>query len=157
MLLCLIEHYAMHANEEWRYSSTILDLRTRWRWVVSFPPMVAYPWVKSPSYLFDRRLGGPRHRSDLFGEEKVFPFPGIEPWQYTPYPVYVVPTELFWGLYCNVLPLKYKTGEHSGSREWGSAATCCTLSRTLACPCSQLSGRRAATVTGIPNVTTFKI
>jgi hypothetical protein len=31
---------------EWRYSSTILDLGTRWRWVVSFMPWPLYPWGK---------------------------------------------------------------------------------------------------------------
>jgi hypothetical protein len=28
---------------EWRYCSTILDLGTRWRWVVSFTPRPLYP------------------------------------------------------------------------------------------------------------------
>jgi hypothetical protein len=28
---------------EWRYSSTILDFGTRWRWVVSFTPRPLYP------------------------------------------------------------------------------------------------------------------
>jgi hypothetical protein len=28
---------------EWSYSSTFLDLGTRWRWVVSFTPMPLYP------------------------------------------------------------------------------------------------------------------
>jgi hypothetical protein len=29
---------------EWRYSSTILDLGTRWRWVVSLTPLPALKW-----------------------------------------------------------------------------------------------------------------
>jgi hypothetical protein len=33
---------------EWRYSSTILDLGTRWRLVVSFTPMPLYPLGYSP-------------------------------------------------------------------------------------------------------------
>jgi hypothetical protein len=41
--------------EEWRYSSTILDLGTRWRWVVSFTPRAASPRRKSPRSLLDRR------------------------------------------------------------------------------------------------------
>jgi hypothetical protein len=43
---------------ELRYSSTILDLGTRWRWVVSFMPRPLYP-----RYPLDRRLGGPKSRS----------------------------------------------------------------------------------------------
>jgi hypothetical protein len=43
---------------EWRYSSTVLDLSTRWRWVVSFMHHLLYPWGKSPQYPLDRRLGG---------------------------------------------------------------------------------------------------
>jgi hypothetical protein len=35
---------------------------------------------KSPRYLFDRRLGGPRSRSERCGVEKnLLPLPGIEP------------------------------------------------------------------------------
>jgi hypothetical protein len=33
---------------KWRYSSTILDLGGRWRWVVSFTPRVALPPWKVP-------------------------------------------------------------------------------------------------------------
>jgi hypothetical protein len=42
---------------EWRYSSTILDLSTRWKWVVSFTPQPLYPWVRSPRYPLDWKLG----------------------------------------------------------------------------------------------------
>jgi hypothetical protein len=45
---------------EWRYSSTILDLCTRWRWVISFTPLPLYREGKSPRYPLDRRLGGPQ-------------------------------------------------------------------------------------------------
>jgi hypothetical protein len=47
--------------EEWRYSSTILDLDTGWKWMVSFMPLPPYP--------LDRRLDGPQSRSGLCGEE----------------------------------------------------------------------------------------
>jgi hypothetical protein len=40
---------------EWRYSSTILELGTRWR---------------SPQYLLHRRLGGLQTRSERCGEDK---------------------------------------------------------------------------------------
>jgi hypothetical protein len=64
---------------EWRYSSTILDLGTRWRWVVSFMPRPLYPRRKSSGYPMDRRLGGPQSRSGRCREEKHFALPGIEP------------------------------------------------------------------------------
>jgi hypothetical protein len=38
----------------------ILDLGTRWRWLVSFLPRPLYPRGKSPRYQLDRRLGGPK-------------------------------------------------------------------------------------------------
>jgi hypothetical protein len=50
---------------EWRYSSTILVLGTRWRWVVSFTPLPLYLL-----YPLDRRLGEPQNRSRPCGEEK---------------------------------------------------------------------------------------
>jgi hypothetical protein len=35
---------------EWRYRFTVLDLGTRWRWVVNFTPRLLYPPKKSPRY-----------------------------------------------------------------------------------------------------------
>jgi hypothetical protein len=64
---------------ERRYSSTILDLGTRWRWVVGFTPRPLYPRRKILRYPLDKRLGG------RCGEEKnVLPLPGIEPRPYSP-------------------------------------------------------------------------
>jgi hypothetical protein len=58
----------------------ILDLGTRWRWVVSFTPRPLYHQGKNPWYLLDRRLGGPQSRSGRGGEEKISqPLPGLEP------------------------------------------------------------------------------
>jgi hypothetical protein len=58
----------------------ILDLGTRWRWVVSFTPRLLYPRGKIPGYPLDRRLGGPQCRSGRGGEEKNSqPLPGLEP------------------------------------------------------------------------------
>jgi hypothetical protein len=42
---------------EWRYSSTFLDLGTRWRWVVRFTPLAALTRGNRPGYPLDRRLG----------------------------------------------------------------------------------------------------
>jgi hypothetical protein len=79
--LCLTKHHAMKTY--WGsggLTSHILDLGTRWRWVVSFTPRPLYPQGKSPWYPLDRRLGGPQSRSGHGGEEKNSqPPPGIEP------------------------------------------------------------------------------
>jgi hypothetical protein len=44
----------------------ILDLSTRWRWVVSFMPQMLYCQGKNPC----RRPGGPQSWSGHSGEEK---------------------------------------------------------------------------------------
>jgi hypothetical protein len=49
--------------EEWRYSSTILNLVTRWRGVLSFTPQLLYSRGNNPRYTLDERLGGPQSRS----------------------------------------------------------------------------------------------
>jgi hypothetical protein len=54
---------------KWIYSS-ILNLGTRWKWTVSIKLRPLYPQGKSFRYLWDRRLGGLRSRSGLFGVEK---------------------------------------------------------------------------------------
>jgi hypothetical protein len=64
---------------KWRYSSSFLDLGTRWRRVVSFTPLPLYPRKKSPRYPLDRRLGGLQSRSGRCGEEKNLALQGIEP------------------------------------------------------------------------------
>jgi hypothetical protein len=58
----------------------ILDLGTRWRWVVNFTPSRFTPQGKNPpQYPSDRRLGGPQSWSGRGGEEKNSqPPPGIE-------------------------------------------------------------------------------
>jgi hypothetical protein len=61
----------MKTYGKWRYSSTILDLGTSWRWVVSFTPLPLYPRGKSPLYTLDMRLRGPHSRSGRRGEEKI--------------------------------------------------------------------------------------
>jgi hypothetical protein len=58
----------------------ILDLGTRWRWVVSFMFRPFYTQGKSPWYLLHRRLVGNQSRSGHSGEEKNSqPLPGLEP------------------------------------------------------------------------------
>jgi hypothetical protein len=55
---------------EWRYSSIIFDLDTRWKWVVSFTPRPLYLRWRSPRNAFDRRLGGLQKRSGRCGIEE---------------------------------------------------------------------------------------
>jgi hypothetical protein len=79
-VLFLIEHHAMEAY--WGSESIaprIIDLGTRWRWVVSFTPRPFYPQGKSPFYPLDRRLGGPQTRPRCGGEKNSQPLSGLEP------------------------------------------------------------------------------
>jgi hypothetical protein len=81
VVLCLTKRLAMKTY--WCKGGTvprILDLGTRWGWVVSFMPPLLYPQGKSPRYPLDRRLGGPQSRSGRGGEEiNSQPPPAIEP------------------------------------------------------------------------------
>jgi hypothetical protein len=47
----------MKTYGEWRYSSTILDLGTRWRWVVSFTPLPLCPSTDCIGGLVSPRVG----------------------------------------------------------------------------------------------------
>jgi hypothetical protein len=49
----------------------VLDLGTRWRWVVSFTPLPVYLPGKELLLSLDRRLGGPQSRSGNDGERKI--------------------------------------------------------------------------------------
>jgi hypothetical protein len=77
----LTEHHAMKVY--WRsgfITPRILDLGTRWRWVVSFTPLPLYTQGNSPWCPLHRRLDGPQSRSGRGGEEKNSQPPsGIEP------------------------------------------------------------------------------
>jgi hypothetical protein len=52
------------------YISTIPDLGTRWRWVVSFMPRPLYTLGNRPPVPLDRRLGGPQSRYGRCGQKK---------------------------------------------------------------------------------------
>jgi hypothetical protein len=56
---------------EWRYSSTSLNLDTRWSWVVTFTPRPLYPRGNCPRYPLDRRLGGPQSLSGHYRRENI--------------------------------------------------------------------------------------
>jgi hypothetical protein len=63
LCLFLTHHHAMKAY--WGVQvqlPRIIDLGTRWKWVVSFTPRPLYPQGKRPWYTLDRRLGGPQSR-----------------------------------------------------------------------------------------------
>jgi hypothetical protein len=78
--LYLISTTPWRRIEEWRYSCTILDLSTGWRWVIIFTLRPLYHRVKSPLYQLNRRLCGPRSWSTRRGvENNLLPPPGMEP------------------------------------------------------------------------------
>jgi hypothetical protein len=56
---------------EWRYSSTIFDLRNIWRSVVSFTYRPLYPRDKSSLYPLERKLGELQNQSRHCGEDKI--------------------------------------------------------------------------------------
>jgi hypothetical protein len=80
-VLFLTDHHVMKAY--WVsgcIAPRILDLGTRWRWVVSFTTRPLYSQGKSRWYPLYRRLGGTQSRSGSGGEEKNSqPLPGLEP------------------------------------------------------------------------------
>jgi hypothetical protein len=68
---------------EWRCSSTILDLVTRWRLVLKITPPSLYT-----QYAFDR-LGLGAGLDDV-ENRKILPLPGIETRMYSPFPVAIL-------------------------------------------------------------------
>jgi hypothetical protein len=54
---------------EWSYSSIILDLGTRWMWVVSFTPQPLYLHSR---YYWDRRVGGPQSQSGRWRRFRIY-------------------------------------------------------------------------------------
>jgi hypothetical protein len=63
---------------EWTYNSTVLDLGTTWKWVVSFMSQSLYSRGNSSRYLSDTRPHGPHSLPGRCGEEKNLALPGIE-------------------------------------------------------------------------------
>jgi hypothetical protein len=83
---------------EWRYSSTIFDVGTRYKWVVSFAAWPLYPWGNSCRYLFDGRLGGPQSRSGSCGVKKTFAPAGNQTLAFQPVAIQAVrrETSMLW-------------------------------------------------------------
>jgi hypothetical protein len=79
---------------EWKYSSAILDLGTRWRSMVSFTPQPLYSWGRSSRHPLYRSLDEPQSPSGRCGVEKnLLPLLGIGPRPSSPYLI-AIPTEL---------------------------------------------------------------
>jgi hypothetical protein len=81
---------------ESRCSPTILDLGTRWRWIVSFTPQPLYPQGNSPIRIRWEDEGGPIAGLDPVEWKNLLFLPGLElaiPRPSSPYPI-AVPTEL---------------------------------------------------------------
>jgi hypothetical protein len=64
---------------EWRYSSTILHLGTRWRCVIGFTSRPLYPRGKIPGTNSIRGWVGPRDGLEAVERKKTFTLPEIEP------------------------------------------------------------------------------
>jgi hypothetical protein len=76
--LCLTKHYAMKAY--WGsggIAPRILDLGTRWSWVVSFTPRPLCHQGQSPRRPLVTRLDGPQCRLDAVAKRKI-PSPRLE-------------------------------------------------------------------------------
>jgi hypothetical protein len=85
----------MRTYWEWSYSSTILDLDTRWRWVVSFMPRPFYPKGNRIRYPSNRGRVGLQSRSGPGREQKIsWPCQEWNPDSSVVQPV-SIPTELF--------------------------------------------------------------
>jgi hypothetical protein len=77
--LCLIKHHAMKTLHEWGYSSNILDLGTRRRWMASLMPWLSYLWgniLQHPHWI--RGWMGPRASLDIMEKINIniLPLPG---------------------------------------------------------------------------------
>jgi hypothetical protein len=76
-----------------RYSSTILELGNRRRWVVSLTSRPLYPWEEVPSTPLDRRLGGPQSRCGHGVQKNLAPARNRTPRPFEQQLV-IIPTEL---------------------------------------------------------------
>jgi hypothetical protein len=60
------------------YSSTLLDLSTRWRWVVSFTHLPLYPGERTPCTHYIRGSGDPRFCLENMEKRKFLNLQGLE-------------------------------------------------------------------------------
>jgi hypothetical protein len=64
---------------EWRYSSTFLDLGTRWRWLVSFTLRLLYPGERARGTHWIGGWVGPGFGLGAVEKITILLLPGIEP------------------------------------------------------------------------------
>jgi len=85
--LCLTKYHALKTScayyEDVRGSGVIalciLNLDTRWRWMVTFTSLPLYPWGRAPSTHWIWGWVGPRPSVDVVADKKSLPLPGIKP------------------------------------------------------------------------------
>jgi hypothetical protein len=65
---------------EWNCKSTILDLGSRWRWIVGSTSRPLYCCEKSPGFLWIGGCMGPRAGLDRMEKWIILPLPGTVPW-----------------------------------------------------------------------------
>ena len=63
----------------WSTAPRILNLGTRWRWVVSFMPRPLYPWRKSLHFSLNRRFSEFQSRLGFTEKKNIFLLPRIKP------------------------------------------------------------------------------
>jgi hypothetical protein len=78
---------------QWRYSSIILDLNTRWKRMVSFTSWPFYPWRFRPGTQWIWGWVSPGAGLESMEKTKILPLAGIETGQFNLQPA-AVPTEL---------------------------------------------------------------
>lgn len=76
-LYCLSSPTPLRCVGDWRYSSAVPDLDTRWRRVVASRPCRFNTLEKCFRYLLYRRVGGFQSQSGLYGEEKNLTHTGM--------------------------------------------------------------------------------
>jgi hypothetical protein len=82
MLFLCLSNWARRHVTPWGgggIAPRILNLSTRWRWVVSFTPQPLYHRGKSLRYRLERRLGRFQSRSKCREDKNILPLPGIDP------------------------------------------------------------------------------
>jgi hypothetical protein len=103
---------------EWRYSSIILGLGTRWRSVISFTPLPLYPQAFHPRYQLDMKLDRPHSRPGHYAEDSLtpagnqIPIPGLSSPQPRHYIDWAIPAPTSSLLHPNILlSIQFRTSK----------------------------------------------
>lgn len=97
---CAPLHTIETQKESGVLTSLILNLRSRWKWVVRLTPRPLYLLGKNTLFRLSRRMSGPKSRCLCFGERKTFMSmlgsePGSQSSRYTDYTAPVAVLESF--------------------------------------------------------------